>query len=461
MADTETDANPEAGWVRPFCLEQKVEASWTVVGNVGSPAQAIVDPRGLVAAQTTGRDRAWSVDWWIGAEDRWHLPSRETGVRQRLLANSPVVETAMRIPGGDVVQRVYAVSGARDLVVIEVENQTPTPVALALAVRPFHLDRAGRIRRLRLDGATVAVEDEPALFLPRRPARIAASSGAEGDSARRVFDGTDDPGADVDVACAAGRAQAVFVYPLAHGATLRAAVVLSHGAVVADAPPIDALPNATDVARGWAAHTRRGLRLELPSGSLADAVEASRRFLLLLPNAGGDRSTHAALGRALRAYGFEREADELRGRRDRWLPSWLRRPEPPSPDSDHVWPRLQEMLRTASATWTWPPGHDAPATAELLFLVRQLLIDETDDGLAVLPVLPDAWRGQPIEVHDAPTDYGSFSFAVRWHGEHPALLWELDARHRSPVRITAPGLNPDWSTNEPRGEALLATARMT
>ena len=33
--------------------------------------------------------------------------------------------------------------------------------------------------------------------------------------------------------------------------------------------------------------------------------------------------------------------------------------------------------------------------------------------------------GVDLEVHDAPTRHGRLSFALRWHGEHPALLWEL------------------------------------
>jgi hypothetical protein len=72
-------------------------------------------------------------------------------------------------------------------------------------------------------------------------------------------------------------------------------------------------------------------------------------------------------------------------------------------------------------------------------------------------MLPEGWAGQPIEVHDAPTPYGRLSFAVRWHGDRPALLWELDRYPNRPVpRLTAPGLDASWSSTEPRGEALLA-----
>jgi hypothetical protein len=52
--------------------------NWTLVGNLASPRTGIVDPRGLVSPWPGG----WSLDWWIGAEDRWHLPSREAAVRQ-------------------------------------------------------------------------------------------------------------------------------------------------------------------------------------------------------------------------------------------------------------------------------------------------------------------------------------------------------------------------------------------
>ena len=58
---------------------------------------------------------------------------------------------------------------------------------------------------------------------------------------------------------------------------------------------------------------------------------------------------------------------------------------------------------------------------------------------------------------DAPTAHGRLSSAVRWHGTRPALLWELEPHEGTdPVTITVPGLDPTWSTTDPRGEALLA-----
>ena len=77
----------------------------------------------------------WVLEWWVGADDRWHVPTEERAVRQHLVGGAPVVETAMRIPSGDAVHRVWAVPGpGGPTVVVEVENTSPVPVALALAV---------------------------------------------------------------------------------------------------------------------------------------------------------------------------------------------------------------------------------------------------------------------------------------------------------------------------------------
>ena len=89
--------------------------------------------------------------------------------------------------------------------------------------------------------------------------------------------------------------------------------------------------------------------------------------------------------------------------------------------------------------------------------VRSLLVRDESDGLALLPVFTDGWYGGGIEVHDVPTDWGRLSYGVRWHGQRPALLWDVEPWDPSapPIRLTVPGLDPSWSSTERRGEALL------
>ena len=78
---------------------------------------------------------------------------------------------------------------------------------------------------------------------------------------------------------------------------------------------------------------------------------------------------------------------------------------------------------------------------------------------ATAPCSPTASRpgggGPAIEAHGlvaGPTT--RLSFAVRWHGANPAVLWEVDG---DPVVLSAPAVDPSWSTGGAKGEALWRT----
>jgi len=696
-------------WVWPYWLERQLDPAspafiprghlplltnvthrnWTMVGSIGSSREAIVDPRGLVTPWFDG----WSLDWWIGADDRWHFPSRDAGVRQRLLDNAPVVETAMKVPSGDAVQRVYAVPGEEDLVIVEIENRSPIPFAVALAVRPYNPEGLAVVERIRMVDNAVSVDGRPALLFPKAPARVAASTFHEGDVVDTVTSGQAGTKFPTDLKCDVGLAQAAFVFPLAHTAVLRVAIPLEakrrtrragltrrRVERLPDLPKT--LPTAEQVAKGWAAQSRRGMRLELPDGRLADAVEANRRYMLLFHDGPditpGPYTYHrfwfrdaAYMTVALDRYGFHKESAEVlasfAGRqhidgfffsqRQEWDANgaalwamaehwrltrdaspldreaiakgvrWIERKRhakrrrkdpalkgllPASVSAEHLGPfdyfywddfwslrglldgavlleqfgeteaartasgwaaemradidrslalvaerlghdvipagprrrvdpgvigslvacyplrllppgdpriaataeavrkrflrgdaffqgishtglgtyltlqlafveleagdrralaRLDWLLNAATSTYTWPEaihpqlpggcmgdGHHGWAAADFLSFVRNLLVRETDDGLALCTMLPDAWLGQGIEVHDAPTHFGRLSFAVRWHDDRPALLWELEPHEGmvGPVRLTAPGLDSAWASTELKGEALLS-----
>jgi hypothetical protein len=88
----------------------------------------------------------------------------------------------------------------------------------------------------------------------------------------------------------------------------------------------------------------------------------------------------------------------------------------------------------------------------LLGETRAALVHESARAIELVPGFRTAWLGQSIAAHAIPLRTGPCSFAVRWHGVRPALLWDVPAG--STVR--APTLDPAWSSTEPVGEALLA-----
>jgi hypothetical protein len=200
------------------------------------------------------------------------------------------------------------------------------------------------------------------------------------------------------------------------------------------APAVDprSVPDADDVARGWARLLDRALRVELPSDALMARVRAARAEVLL---AGQGRTPGAAVFAALEDWGFDAETAV-------------------------VWRRLsvreRQAVRTRAAPATWDAAEVIGDDGEFLVAVRRLLVNDTpDSSVELLTELPEAWRGEPLAVHDAPIAGGLISYAVRWHGPRAALLWETTAPD---VTLRAPGLDPEWSTTEARGEALFAVA---
>ena len=89
------------------------------------------------------------------------------------------------------------------------------------------------------------------------------------------------------------------------------------------------------------------------------------------------------------------------------------------------------------------------------WLDEQLVSPRRDGSVVVLGHgIPTLWRGVNFECHDVAIGAEStISFAVRWHGEHPALLWEVTGA--GGIAITAGATDPEWSSTAPSGEALL------
>jgi hypothetical protein len=101
---------------------------------------------------------------------------------------------------------------------------------------------------------------------------------------------------------------------------------------------------------------------------------------------------------------------------------------------------------------------EAPTDLSLIAWTETLLAQASPSGghCALLPYgIPETWWGSAFEAHGITADpYRTISFAVRWHGPRPAVLWEITGA--AGLLITGGAADPSWHTTDASGEALLA-----
>jgi hypothetical protein len=372
-----------------------------ITGVTGKPWRAEVTAWGAVVPW----DGTATLDWHVAADDRWHTPAGEPTVRQRRVDGTAAFETRLRVPDGDVVQRIWSVADHGGLTIVSFDNESPLPVAVALTRRN--------------------------LLTSRPPAEVPING--------------------IDLS-----ADSTTVLPVGHRASV--SVALAHTrSPVGQLPP--ALPAFEQVARGWTRVLDRSSRLLVPDVGVVEAIAAIRCDLLLGgPPAVADDAAGSALaiGEIVRlgeppSAWIEEIADavELIGAEQGW-------------DVDAALAAAAIVLQCAgerraaadveriAAGRAPSPLPDArPDDLRLVAWIERRLAT----GSALFPCgIPDAWMGRNFEVYDVPTGpSSSISFAVRWHGARPALLWEQSGAVQV---LTAPSLDPAWSTADPTGEAL-------
>ena len=317
-----------------------------IVGALGGVGRADVDARG--ALDVVGE--RWTLDWWVGADDRWRVPAREPAVRQQAVAGAPVAETRLRIPGGDAVQRVYGIGGRGDVVVVEVENDSPGACIVAFSVRGA--------TSVALDGSTLLLDGRAALVLPFPPRRWDVTD-IELDA--------EQCGAETGVIepreLAPGTLRAALLYPLSHRNRMRIGVVCGD-----ERPTLDLaqVPDAAEAARGWRRHLDAAMRVTGPADLVA-ALDLDRSQVLLDPD------PSAATAAALEDWGFDDRA------------AW-------------AWEGLSGRERRAAGRRTEVVDDDGPAGR--LLRTRAALVHDVDDGIELLADPPAP--GVDLEVHDAP-----------------------------------------------------------
>jgi hypothetical protein len=348
------------------------------------------------------------ITWWVGADDGWHDPARETTTRYRRPGVAPSYETAVRVPTGDLVQRVYALAtpGGDGAIAIDFENTSRAPCSLVVFVA---IDAPGR---LRLERDVLWLDEERVLTFAQTPRLWASGSDVRAVVASGGASATDAPAWDAP-------GEIALLAPLAHGTVLRTALTRDD---------VDArtLADPFEVERGWQRQLERGMRTELPA-RLQHEVDGCRADLLLV----APSSTAFA---ALEDWGFDAEAEAM------WSHLGFRARRAA---------RQRGEMEDLGAAQPVSAGRDDPAA--YLLTVRQSLVYEHRGHVDLLPGFRSEWLGQNVAVHDAPLRAGRLSFALRWHGARPALLWDAPPD----VALRIPALDPSWSTAGGAGETLL------
>ena len=381
-----------------------------VIGNRGGSWRATVTEHGTVVPFDGSAELAWHV----AGDDRWYTPTHEPTVRQKWYAGFPVCETRLRVGNGDIVQRIYSVADLGGMTVIEFENETTLPVAIAVT---------------RND-----------VFTMRPPA--------------------DNPPAGIDLPAPS------IVLPLGHKSTTR--IALAHNNPTSGRLPEDT-PDHQQVVRGWEAACDIASRITMPDHTVVAGIARVRSNLLLGVGVSEDASielvrlaeTHRdsivdVVETVQRRVKAEKRAKVLQWDTPHLLATASRAcvllgDEVAAGDIGSTWLRLSDR-DVQELPLEIPAGLGAIAWAE------SLLAQASPSGgqCALLPHgIPETWWGSPFEGHGLIADpYRTISFAVRWHGPRPAVLWEVSGAPG--LLVTAGKADSQWHTTDASGEALLA-----
>ena len=371
--------------------------------------------------------------WFIAADDRWYRPSRETTVRQREVSGVPVIETRIKVPGGDAVQRVYGVANFGGAIVVEIYNDSSLPFAVAF------------------DRGDISTMREP------------SPTGVQG---------IDLPAGSV-------------VFPVGHHATMRAAILINGDSRQISAGELESLPSFEQVERGWLAALQISSRVDVPDLSWSSVLTSQRCKVLLSNSAELDEGSDISLvvdlllDRAERVRLGDKPAqwvDEVAVATERILKQcaktqsvqWFeerallgagmvlnRAGESRGlQDFVSVWSRLAEAGRISDLALASP--EIAGTVRQIAWIESQLVAQRRDGVIEICPCgIDKSWLGVNFECHKLlASPEHVISYAVRWHGEKPALLWEIDG----PVgaKVAASAIDRTFSSTEMRGETLLS-----
>ena len=262
--------------------------NWTAVGPLDTDVEAVIDPRGLLTPTYDG----WSVDVWVEADGKLHIPSCMEDIAQTAEANIPIIHTPFAVGRFLVDLECF---GARhdgiDVVVQQVKvkytGDGKKEVAVHISVRPFNPEGVSLVRSVEYGprDQCFVVNGSPALFFSEPPDRVDCSDLHSGDVSLML----DRTAPQNRATCRAGMATAV--------ATFRASLVPGEEKVIPFACPMrpakrkrrarrsfkgfDAKTSRDEVEMDWRERLSQGIRLQVPEERFQNCCETNLAYMHL------------------------------------------------------------------------------------------------------------------------------------------------------------------------------------
>ena len=383
----------------------------TTIGNVGHARGAPRSRRGAPSSRGTGRP---TLDWWVAADDRWHTPRDEPSVRQRRVLG--------RAGGGD---------------------RAPGAQRRRPAARLLHGRRRRPHRRRDRERVAAAVRGglQPRRAADGRGPRPTSRSRASSCRRPRWCSRSVTAASCASPSPTTGAAPAPWPGRCRPPTRWRGAGSPRPRPACASRASTSWPTTSWRPGRPccWRGRRRRDDPVGVPPRPhRAGAAGPARRAVGGGGRPGRRKAWPARRGGAARRRGTRRLRSTGRPRS-----STPRASPEPSPTS----PRSVARLGPAE-----PPPDEPPDGARSWrgwsggSRCRRLGARTSSRRL------PPAWRGRNLALYGLPGPRGAVSFALRWHGDRPALLWDVTGD----LELRAPGLDAAWSTSAASGEALLA-----
>lgn len=405
------------------------------IGILGQPWRATVTPAGDVYPW----DDAEAVKWYVAADDRWHIPADEVAVRQRSIDGAPVLETRVRIPGGDVIQRVWVATGrlGSSALLMEFENDSPMAIAIAIDRQDLLVSRPVAVR------SSAGEWPAPGLEIPREPTVIPVGhrtsvraawviSGSAADL--NIGDFADWAAVVRGWVSLSERASRFTIADLRDSQRVDELIVSERTEVALNPVSLSDAPNA---AVRWLLEERELKRMDL---KVTDLVELSGAVETISRAAKRGRIAKADALTGLKAAAYLLGATQERALTD------LRKVVAKIVGSKKM--SLMAMFHSGS------PHVDSQDVNLLVGEVENEFAVMSDDG--VITLLPGGIKperlGVQLEVHGIAVGINHrVSFAVRWHGPNAAVIWEVSGPDDVELRS---GVDMTWVSKNASGEAL-------